>query len=111
LEGSQCPFIRFLASSNEFQFQYSICKNSNIKYVDTPLTAQNINQRLLLYYLDFYYRFSELDKDERPSPEIMRNHYLCDEWVRIYLLNLDRKKKESKTFSHNKKVESSEYDF
>lgn len=93
------------------QFQYSICKQTGISFVSKPLVELNPNMQLLLYYLDYYYRFSELDKDERPAPEIMRNHFLCDEWVRIYIANLDRQKKESKSGYRGNSKETDTYEF
>lgn len=114
MEGCCKPFIREIASSNDWQLKYGISKNSNIPIFSNTITELDDNKITLLHYLEFYNRIFELDEDKKPNIQIIRNRFLCDEWLRVYMSNMERDRRKinvNKKISSGKATESMVVDF
>jgi len=67
---------------------------SNLPFFEGNILNLNKLQLDFLYYLEFYNKIYEIEKDERPSDEVIQNSFLCDEWIRLYIDKMDRKRRE-----------------
>jgi hypothetical protein len=100
LEGYFIPFIRRLACSEEWQRKYRVSLDSNIPFSVTFVGELDENLVNFLHYLEFYKRIYEIDKEERPKEIIIKNHILCDEWLRVYISNKDMERRKLKANSN-----------
>ena len=72
----------------------------------------DVNKQRFLHYLEFYKTIYDMNEDDRPDDEILQNHILCDEWVRKYLLNQKKERKElERQTTKSKKHETQKVNF
>jgi len=94
LEGCCLPFLRKLASLGVWQRKYKLSLETNLPFFEENILNLTESQLNFLYYLEFYNKIYEIEKDERPSDEVITNHFLCDEWIRLYVDKMNRKRRE-----------------
>jgi hypothetical protein len=113
LEGCFCPFIRYLACSNEWQLKFGLTEDSKVSFFKEPVIELDVNKTTFLHYLIFYKRIYELDYEKKPEDYIIKNRFLCDEWLRLYMAEIRREQRKLNTnsLSSNKKSDSMQIDF
>ena len=101
MEGCFYPFIRHLACSNEWQLKFGLTEDSKVSFFKEPIIELDTNKITLLHYLIFYKRIYELDDGKKPEDYIIKNRFLCDEWLRLFMSEMKREQRKLNTNSFN----------